>query len=115
MFKVKKKSKYSNTKTNGYDSKKEYNRSVVLKMLEKKGLVSDLKEQVPFVIAPAYYVKNFKGKDTCVLRDVKYIADFVYTEKEKTIVEDCKGFRTAQYTKKKNLMKRILGIEILET
>lgn len=112
MFK--KKSKYSSVKTNGYDSKKEARRASDLKLLERAGEISDLQEQVPFVLAPAYYVKGIK-KDVCVLREMKYIADFVYTDKGKTVVEDCKGFKTKEYKKKKRLMKSILGIDILET
>lgn len=113
MFK--KKSKYSNEKTNGYDSKKESARATVLKMLEKKGAITNLQEQVPFVLAPSQYVLNTKGKKVCARREMKYIADFVYIENGKTVVEDCKGFRTKEYVKKKNLMKRILEIEIKET
>lgn len=113
MFK--KKSKYSNTKTNGYDSKKESKRADVLKLLNKSGVISELQEQVPFVLAPAQYVKNIKGKEVCARREMKYIADFVYTENGLKIIEDCKGFRTKEYLKKKNLMKRIFEIEIKET
>jgi len=110
-----KKSKYSNTKTNGYDSKKESKRAVVLKVLSKKGQISELQEQVSFVLAPAQYVTNIKGKEVCARRELKYIADFVYFENGIKVIEDCKGFRTKEYIKKKNLMKRILEIEIKET
>jgi hypothetical protein len=113
MFK--KKSKYSNTKTNGYDSKKESKRAGVLKMLNKGGAISELQEQVPFVLAPAQYVTNTKGKQVCARRELKYIADFVYIQNGLKIVEDCKGFKTKEYIKKKNLMKRIFDIEIKET
>lgn len=117
MVKVNKKSKYSNVKTNGYDSKKEYARATVLKILEKSGAIVNLQEQVSFILAPSQYVVNKKGKEVCARREMKYVADFVYTESEtaKEVVEDCKGFKTKEYTKKKNLMKRIFEIEIRET
>lgn len=113
MFK--KRSKYSNNKTNGYDSKKESQRATSLKILNQKGLISELQEQVVYSLAPSQYVLNQKGKPVCARRELKYIADFVYIENGKTVVEDCKGFRTKEYIKKKNLMKRILDIEIKET
>jgi hypothetical protein len=110
-----KKAKYSNQITNGYHSKKESKRAGILKLLEKAGEIQDLKEQVVFILAPAYYVQGINGKPVCVLREVKYIADFVYIKNGQQIVEDSKGFRTKEYKKKKRLMKSILGIEILET
>jgi hypothetical protein len=108
-------SKYRNNKINGYDSKKEYNRSNVLKLLEKNGNISGLKEQVSFELAPAVYIPGIDKKQVCVHRKLVYIADFVYYQDYKLIVEDVKGFRTKEYTKKKNLMKKIHGIEIKET
>lgn len=110
-----KKSKYHNTKVCGYDSRKEYERANVLKLLEQQGLISDLHEQVSFVLCPAQYVDGYMGKPVCARREMKYIADFVYIEDGVSVVEDCKGFRTDEYKKKKNLMKRIYGIEIRET
>lgn len=110
-----KKAKYSNVKTNGYDSKKESKRAGVLKILNQSGSISELQEQVPFVLAPAQYVKNIKGKEVCARRELKYIADFVYHENGLKVIEDCKGFKTKEYIKKKNLMRRIFEIEIKET
>lgn len=110
-----KKSKYHNTKVAGYDSKKEYERAKILKILEQQGLISDLKEQVPFVLCPAQYVDGYLGKPVCVRMAMKYIADFEYKEGGKVIVEDCKGYRTKEYIKKKNIMKKVYGIEIRES
>jgi hypothetical protein len=111
-----KKSKYSSVKTNGYDSKKEANRAAQLKLLEKAGHISNLKEQVPYSLCPAQYVQGFLGKPICARREMKYIADFTYTNKDgKEIVEDSKGFKTPEYKKKARLMKIIYGIEIKET
>mgnify|MGYP000981456289 CR=1 FL=1 len=38
--------KYNNVKIDGYDSKKEYRRAKELKLLEKKGIITGLQEQV---------------------------------------------------------------------
>lgn len=117
----KKESKYhsNKTKVNGimFDSKKEANYYSSLMLLVRTGEIHDLELQVPFLLAPAMYVecKYGNNKKYCVHREYKYIADFTYTTKEgEYVVVDVKGFRTAEYKKKKNLMKRIYGIEIKE-
>ena len=43
-----------------------------------------------------------------------YLADFVYKENGKEVVEDTKGFRTEVYKIKKKLMAYIYQIEIKE-
>lgn len=48
-------------------------------------------------------------------RSCKYIADFVYRQDGKTIVEDCKGMRTPEYKIKRKLMLWRYNIKILET
>ena len=110
-----KRHKYGAVKTNGYDSLKESRRATVLKLLEKQGIISDLKEQVAFVLCPKQDGKDYNGKTICLRREMKYIADFVYVQDSKTIVEDAKGFKTAEYKRKKRLMKRLFNIDILET
>ena len=45
---------------------------------------------------------------------VKYVADFVYKENGKTIVEDTKGFKTKDYIIKRKLMLWVHGIKIKE-
>ena len=45
--------KYNNVKIDGYDSKKEYRRAKDLKLLEKKGIITGLQEQVKYeLISP---------------------------------------------------------------
>jgi len=112
---IQKKSKYNNEKSGGYDSKKEHSRAVVLHLMEKRGLISNLREQVTFELIPSQYVKGFNGKLICARRAMKYIADFTYVENGFLIVEDSKGFKTDAYKQKKHLMKRIYNIEIKET
>ena len=48
-------------------------------------------------------------------RGMKYIADFVYICDGKQVVEDCKGFKTAEYKMKKKLMAYLNHINIEES
>lgn len=109
--------KYKNTKIllDGieFDSKKESKRYCELKMLERAGAIQDLQLQVPFILIPAQY-REVNGKNKCVERACKYIADFVYTENGQRIVEDTKGFKTKDYIIKRKLMLYKYGIRIKE-
>jgi hypothetical protein len=83
---------------------KEANRWCELKMLEKAGLIQDLQRQVKFELIPKQ-----DGE-----RAVHYVADFVYVEDGKKIVEDVKGMRTKEYRLKKKMMLFFHGIKIKE-
>ena len=102
--------KFHNKKVNGFDSQKEFNRYAELKLMERAGVIADLKRQVRFVLIPAQYID---GK--CVYRSVTYIADFVYQQDGKTVVEDSKGYKTPEYIIKKKLMLWVHGILVKET
>jgi hypothetical protein len=107
-------SKYGNTRTRGYDSKREANRARDLQLLENAGEITELRFQVAFELAPAVVIG---GRKKPALR---YFADFVYRDKEYKlngglVVEDCKGFRTAEYKIKKHLMKSVHNLDIFET
>ena len=108
-----KKLKYNNKKTivDGitFDSKKEAARYSQLKLLERANKISDLKLQVMFTLAPSVKVQKRKRPP------LVYIADFVYTENNSKVVEDCKGVRTEGYRIKRHLLMATHGIEILET
>ena len=92
-----------------FDSEKEGNYYLKLKMLEKAGKIRDLKLQVPFVL-----LETFKVDDR-TYRKTKYIADFTYyDDKDKLHVIDVKGFHTNEYQLKKKLMAWKYGIEIEE-
>lgn len=99
---AKKKSKYNNviTETDGikFRSKKESDRYLELKMLEKSGVITDLKLQVPFVVAP---VVDWDGVK---LKPIKYYADFVYVESGQKTIEDAKGRRLPLYLLKRSLV-----------
>ena len=115
MKNIYKDSKYHSVKSGGYDSRKEHKRALELKHMEKYGIISNLREQVPYELLPKQEVKGFNGKMICGRRSMKYVADFVYIRDGVEVVEDSKGFRTAEYKRKCNLMRRIFGIVIKET
>lgn len=108
-------SKYRNKKvTMGdkvFDSMKECSRYVELSLLQKAGKIKGLKTQVPFELIPAQ-----RDKETGKLleRACSYIADFVYYENGKKVVEDTKGVRTPEYIVKRKLMLQKYGIRIRE-
>lgn len=107
----KKKSKYHAVKCNGYDSRKEYYRAQQLKLWLRAGLISELREQVEFLLVPPQV--NGEGVEE---KPVRYKADFVYVDNAtgNTMVEDTKGFRTPEYIIKRKLMLQVHGITIKE-
>lgn len=86
-----------------FASKKEAKRYGELRLLEKAGIISNLKTQVRFPL-------NLDGEKICV-----YVADFTYRENGMDVVEDCKGMRLPIYLIKKRLMWAIYRILIRET
>lgn len=106
-------SKYRATKTTvdgiTFDSRKEADRYLVLKGMEEDGLIEDLRRQVRYELVPAFDVN---GKH---YRPVYYVADFVYVEDGKEVVEDVKGMRTDVYRLKSKLFARRYGMSIKET
>lgn len=107
--------KYNNKKVtvNGqvFDSKKEASRYKELLLLEKAGAIKDLRMQVKFTLIPA---QRDEATGKVVERECSYKADFVYSEGDKTVVEDVKGFRTKEYIIKRKLMLWRYGIRIRE-
>lgn len=107
----KSKNKYNAQKIGGYDSKKEYRRACLLKALLRSGEISDLREQVKYVLIPTQ--RDFSGN--LIEKECSYYADFVYRDKEgNLVVEDTKGVRTSEYRLKKKLMLQVHGIQITE-
>ena len=94
-----------------FDSKKEAQRYGILRLLERAGKIADLQLQVKFVLIPTQ--KDEKGK--VIERECSYVADFVYYENGNKVVEDTKGFKTADYILKRKLMLWVHGIRIKET
>lgn len=110
---AKKASKYHNKKTvvNNitFDSKHEAERYIELQTLLKTGVISDLRLQVPYELIPTM---KLNGE---TFRSSKYVADFVYKDKNgNEIVEDAKGMKTDVYKLKKKLMAYVHHIVIQE-
>ena len=99
-----------------FQSKKEANRWAELQLLERGGAIFDLCRQVKFELLPTQ--KDLKtGK--VIERPVHYIADFMYKQKLpdggiRTVVEDTKGFKTADYVIKRKMMLYLKGIQVIE-
>lgn len=116
--------KYGNKKTTVdgivFDSLKEAKRWKELSLLEKAGAIQDLQRQVKYVLIPAQREPDTIGKKggihkgKLIEREVAYIADFVYQEKGKTVVEDTKGMKTKDYILKRKMMLYFHGIKIRE-
>ena len=92
-----------------FDSKREADRYLVLKSMEEDGNIEDLRRQVRYELVPAFDV------DGRHCRPVYYVADFVYVEDGKEVVEDVKGMRTDVYRLKSKLFARRYGKVIKET
>ncbi len=103
-----------------FDSMKEYNRYCELKMLERSGIITDLKRQVKYILIPAQYEPDIIGarggrkKGKLLERECAYLADFVYKENGLEVVEDTKGVKTADYIIKRKLMLHKHNIKIKE-
>ena len=103
-----------------FDSRKEYRRFCELSLLQKAGAITELKRQVEFELIPAQREPDTVGvrggikKGKVIEQKCSYIADFVYYENGKKVVEDTKGFKTKDYIIKRKLMLYVYGIRIKE-
>jgi len=110
-----KQSKYKNKKVviDGikFDSQKEANRYVELKLMEDTDYIKDLELQKKFELIPKYEINGRK------VRAMNYICDFYYYDvlNKKYIVEDVKGMKTQVYKLKKKMFEYKYKIEIIET
>ena len=106
-------SKYHSRKTTvdgiEFDSQKEARRFREPCLLERAGKITELQQQVKFELIPS---QRIDGK--VVERPCTYVADFVYMENGKKVVEDTKGFKTKDYIIKRKLMLHVHGIRIQE-
>lgn len=83
-----------------FASKREAKRWVDLQLMERAGLITELKRQVRFELNEGGTFKY------------AYFADFTYLVNGKYIVEDSKGTLTREFKKKQKLMLKIHGITI---
>lgn len=98
-----KKSKYNAVKTEvdgiKFDSAKESKRYANLKLLERAGVIENLKLQPRFLLQEGFTYNGHKE------RKIEYVADFQYERNGQTIVEDVKSkaTRTEVYKLKRKL------------
>ena len=88
-----------------FDSIAESRRYKELKLLERQGIIKDLKLQPIFVLQPSF------KKNNKTIRAITYKADFSYLENEKAsdkiIVEDVKGYATKEFKLKEKMFNYI--------
>lgn len=91
-----------------FDSRKEAERYLVLRSMEKAGVISDLQRQVKYELTKPHGKKRARY----------YIADFVYKKNGDIVVEDVKGYRKgaayALFSLKAAVMYDKYGIEVVE-
>lgn len=103
-----------------FDSRKEYRRFCELSLLQKAGAITELQRQVEFELIPAQREPDTVGvrggvkKGRVIEQKCSYVADFVYKENGKLVVEDTKGFKTKDYIIKRKLMLYIHKIRVKE-
>lgn len=101
--------KYSADNSHGYDSKREATVAAQLHALQRGGQISELEEQVKYVLIPAQKGKIRNEKSLC------YVADFRYKDRQGVVhTVDVKGMLTREYVIKRKLLKFIHGIEVEE-
>ena len=123
--------KYQAIKTNvngiDFDSRKEARRYQELLLLQRAGVIQNLRTQVKYVLIPTQYEtfkrygkkwQELKDGQTVLEKECSYIADFVYKENGKEIVEDVKGYKDGGaynlFKIKRKLMLHVHGIRIRE-
>ena len=105
-------------KKNGvvFDSRAEMRRWCELQKKEKAGEITNLRRQVKFVLIPSQQ-KRF-GDELVYERECSYVADFVYEEGGRTVVEDVKGntkgIAYQYFVIKRKLMLERYGIAVKE-
>jgi hypothetical protein len=110
-----------------HDSLKEARRWSELLLLERAGVISNLRRQVKYVLIPrqdetfARYGKDgkrLKDGTRTIERECSYIADFVYEKDGEEVVEDVKGYKRGGayelFSCKRKLMLFRHGIRVSE-
>jgi hypothetical protein len=104
--------KYRNIKTEvdgiTFDSKREAARWGELKLMERAGLIRDLKRQVAFELAPGVKFEGALRRQPAL----RLIVDFQYTEHDRLILEDVKGVVTDVFRIKRHLLKAQTGMDV---
>lgn len=93
-----------------FDSKKEYQRWLELKTLEKAGHIEGLQHQVSFTLAPSVkFIEAQRAKPA-----LKIIVDFMYYQDNAWVIEDVKSVATmtTAFIIKRHLLLAQTGIQI---
>ena len=106
VAKTARKNKYNNRRTelDGYtfDSIAESRRYAELKLLEKAGIISDLR------VHPVYQLqKSFRTPEGKSVRAINFELDFDYIENGIKVVEDVKGVETAAFKLKHKMFLKM--------
>lgn len=83
-----------------FASKAEAKRYSELKLMQRAGAIINLKLQPKFRLQTGY--TNGAGTK---IRPIDYVADFMYEENGKVIIEDVKGMKTPVYNLKKKIFE----------
>lgn len=105
-----------------FDSKREYDRWLVLRDAERRGVISGLRRQVKYELIPSIYkdvevqlktkVKTVRRLD---MRGVDYTCDFVYMKDGEQVVEDVKispKMLPKEFVLKEKMLYQRYGIRI---
>jgi len=110
--------KYRNVKTvvdgQRFDSQREAEHWIALKIREQAGEITQLRRQVPFPLyAP---VRTADRTATGVMVEIcNYVCDYEWSEQGRRVVADAKGYRNNKiYLLKKKWLEQQEGIVILE-
>ena len=105
-----------------WDSKREYQRWLVLRQAEADGLICKLERQPKFELIPAIketYVKHLKTKDKVCERTaqlpITYTADFSYFKDGVRVIEDVKASKfmlPKEFVLKAKMMKYFHNIDV---
>lgn len=98
-----------------FDSKREARRYMDLWLMQRAGEITNLQTQVTYPLLPKQV-----HPDGTKERAIDYVADFVYEQDGKTVVEDSKGFRDTSsaayrvFVMKRKMMLYFHGITVRE-
>lgn len=94
-----------------YRSQRERDRHQKLLLMERAGLISDLRREVRYLLANGVKIEGESRRRP----PLRYMADFVYLDQSGArVVEDAKGMQTPVYRLKKHLMATVYGIHVRE-
>ena len=91
-----------------FDSQREANRWRELNVLQRAGLISELKRQVRYELAPGVRIDGEKRARPAL----RFTVDFQYVEHGELVVEDSKGFADTAFRIRQHLMKSVHNIDV---